>query len=132
MVAAVVVVVVVVLCVCSFVQVFVMCCVAVSLCRDVLCRCVVFTSLWCVCCCLFVSEVKFLDVFRDELPRKHSPRLKLEGIDERPPPGVASVALRDTPREKLTRSRHSEDGQTDSSFFDWCMTVVCWWSDWSC
>ena len=26
--------------------------------------------------------MKFLDVFRDELPRKHSPRLKLEGIDE--------------------------------------------------
>ena len=41
MVAAVVVVVVVVLCACSFDQVCVMCCVAVSLCRDVLCRGVV-------------------------------------------------------------------------------------------
>ena len=43
-------------------------------------------------------------------------RLKLKGIDGRAPPGVASVALFDTTREKLTRSRHSKDGQVDSSF----------------
>ena len=43
-------------------------------------------------------------------------RLKLEGTDERAPPGVASVALFDTTREKPTRSRHSEDGQNDSFF----------------
>ena len=42
-------------------------------------------------------------------------RLKLKGIDGKAPPGVASVALFDTTREKLTRSRHSKDGQIDSS-----------------
>ena len=40
-------------------------------------------------------------------------RLKLKGIDGSAPPGVA---LFDTTREKLTRSRHSKDGQIDSSF----------------
>ena len=43
-------------------------------------------------------------------------RLKLKGIDGRAPPGVASVALFDTTREKLTRSRYSIDGQIESSF----------------
>ena len=43
-------------------------------------------------------------------------RLKLKGIDGRAPPGVASVALFDTSREELTRSRHSKEGQIDSSF----------------
>ena len=47
---------------------------------------------------------------------KHRSRLKLKGIDGRAPPGEASVALFDTTREKLTRSRHSKDGQIDSSF----------------
>ena len=42
-------------------------------------------------------------------------RLKLKGIDGRAPPEVASVALLDTTREKLTRSRHRKDGQIDSS-----------------
>ena len=35
-------------------------------------------------------------------------RLKLEGIDERASPGVASVALFDTTREKLTKPRHNK------------------------
>ena len=43
-------------------------------------------------------------------------RLKLKGIDGRAPPGVVSVAIFDTTREKLTRSRRSEDGQINSSF----------------
>ena len=43
-------------------------------------------------------------------------RLKLKGNDGRAPPGVASVVLFDTTREKLTRSRNSKDGQIDSSF----------------
>ena len=43
-------------------------------------------------------------------------RLKLKGIDGRSPPGMTSVLLFDTTREKLTRSRHSKDGQIDSSF----------------
>ena len=34
-------------------------------------------------------------------------RLKLTGIDGRAPPGVASVALFETTREKLTRPRHT-------------------------
>ena len=59
-------------------------------------------------------------------------RLKLKGIDGRAPSGVASVALFDTTREKLTRSRHNKDGQVDSSFLVGAMAVVvCWWSDWS-
>ena len=43
-------------------------------------------------------------------------RLELKGIDGRTPPRVASVALFDTTWEELTRSRHSKDGQIDSSF----------------
>ena len=35
---------------------------------------------------------------------------------ERAPPGVASVVLFDTTREKLSRPRHSKDGQIDISF----------------
>ena len=44
-------------------------------------------------------------------------RLKLEGINERAPPRVVSVALFDTAREKLIRFRHRKvDRQIDSSF----------------
>ena len=43
-------------------------------------------------------------------------RLKLEVIDGRAPPRVASVALFDPAREKLTRSTHSKDVQIGSTF----------------
>ena len=43
-------------------------------------------------------------------------RLRLKEIDRRAPPGVASVALFDTTREKLTRFGHGKDGQIESSF----------------
>ena len=36
-------------------------------------------------------------------------RLKLKGIDGRAPPGVELAAQFDSPRGKLTRSRHYED-----------------------
>ena len=48
-------------------------------------------------------------------------RLKLKGIDGRAPPGVASVALVETTWEKFTRSRHSKDGQIDSTFL-----IIAW------
>ena len=58
------------MCACACVVVVVVVCMCMCMCKD---KCMCVLSLL-VCCFLF-SEVNFLDMLEDELPRNHLPRM---------------------------------------------------------